>query len=249
MHIDRVSNIRMKAPKFKCDVCIHNQIEYPLPDRSFFMTIIGSAGSGKTSLMVNLLRSPQAYRKAYHHVHLIMPPNSLASLDLKMFKNHDKVWPELDWATLDKVHERAQASSDNDEFTLLVIDDQAAALKDREIQRLMKLLIYNRRHLRLSIIMLVQSYNTIPLPVRKTISHFAMLKFRNKKEYAAIFQELIFLDPETADRLMRFVFRERYDFLFCDVEKSQFYRNFDRIKINAEKDEVEGQAREEGGEG
>ena len=98
------------------------------------------------------------------------------------------MWPELDWSTLDSIHQRAQASSDEEEFTLLVIDDEAAALKDRDIQRLMKLLIYNRWHLRLlSIIMLVQSYNTIPLPVRKTISHFAMLKFRNKKEYAAIF--------------------------------------------------------------
>ena len=89
MHVDRVSKIQMRPSKFKCDVCIHKQIEFPLPDRSFFMTIIGSAGSGKTSLMVNMLRSPHAYKKAYNHVHLIMPPNSLASLDLKMFKNHE----------------------------------------------------------------------------------------------------------------------------------------------------------------
>lgn len=244
MHIDRVSKIRMRPPKFKCDKCIRENIEYPLPDRSFFMTIIGSAGSGKTSLMVNLLRSPQMYKKAFHHVHLVMPPNSLASLDLKAFKKHDKVWPELDWDTLDKIHHRAMESSDEDEFTLLVLDDQAAALKDREIQRLMKLLIYNRRHLRLSIIMLVQSYNTIPLPVRKTISHLAMMKPRNKKETKNIFEELIFLDPVTADRLMRFVFRERYDFMFCDVEKSLFFRNFDRINLNAEEAEVQGQYQE-----
>eukprot|EP00873_Tetraselmis_striata_P029413 jgi/Tetstr1/449677/TSEL_036745.t1 len=112
----------------------------------------------------------------------------------------------------------------------------AAALKDSEIQRLMKPLIYNRRHLRLNIIMLVQSFNTIPLPVRKTISHLAMLKIKNKREYEAIFKELIFLDPRTADSLMRFVFRERYDFLFCDVEKSLFYKKFDRINLNPEGD-------------
>jgi hypothetical protein len=200
------------------------------------MTIIGSAGSGKTSLMVNMLRSPQCYKKAYHHVHLVIPPHSLASLDMKMFKKHDKCYDELDFATLDKIHEKAMAASDEDEFSLLVIDDQTAALKDRDVQRLMKLLIYNRRHLRLSIIMLVQSYNAIPLPVRKTISHFAMLRPRNKKEYEAIFKELIFLDPQTADDMMRFVFRDRYDFIFCDVEKSLFFRNFDRIKLNAEED-------------
>eukprot|EP00873_Tetraselmis_striata_P021330 jgi/Tetstr1/441594/TSEL_029822.t1 len=209
MHIDKRSKIVMKPPKFKCDVKIHPQIQSPLPDKSFFMTLIGSAGSGKTSLMVNMLRSPQMYFQAFKHVHLVMPPHSLASLDVKIFKKYDKTYPDLDWATLDKIHEKTREAADDKEFSLLVIDDMAAALKDNEIQRLMKLLIYNRRHLRLSIIMLVQSFNTIPLPVRKTISHFAMLKFKNKREYEAIFKELIFLDPHTADSLVRFVFRER----------------------------------------
>eukprot|EP00873_Tetraselmis_striata_P039022 jgi/Tetstr1/459286/TSEL_004685.t1 len=251
MHIDKRSKIVMKPPKFKCDVKIHPQIQSPLPDKSFFMTFIGSAGSGKTSLMVNMLRSPQMYFQAFKHVHLVMPPHSLASLDVKIFKKHDKTYPDLDWATLDKIHEKTREAADEEEFSLLVIDDMAAALKDNEIQRLMKLLIYNRRHLRLSIIMLVQSFNTIPLPVRKTISHFAMLKFKNKREYEAIFKELIFLDPHTADSLMRFVFRERYDFLFCDVEKSLFYKKFDRINLNAEEDneiqQSQSGAEEEGG--
>ena len=231
MHIDRKSKIEIKPPRFKCDTCISPQIEYPLPDRSFFMLIIGSAGSGKTSLRINMLRSPQMYRRAFHHVHLIMPPHSLASLDLKMFVTHDKTYPELDYETLDKVYEKAKGASEEEEFSLLVIDDQTAVLKDREIQRLMKLLIFNRRHLRLSILMLVQSYNSIPLPVRKTVSHFAMLKFRNKREFQSIFSEIIFLEPQMADELMRFVFREPHDFLFCDVERSLFFRNFDRIAI------------------
>eukprot|EP00873_Tetraselmis_striata_P039849 jgi/Tetstr1/460113/TSEL_005429.t1 len=211
MHIDKRSKIVMKPPKFKCDVKIHPQIQSPLPDKSFFMTLIGSAGSGKTSLMVNMLRSPQMYFPAFKHVHLVMPPHSLASLDVKIFKKHDKTYPDLDWATLDKIHEKTREAADEEDFSLLVIDDMAVALKDSENQRLMKLLIYNRRHPRLSIIMLVQSFNTIPLPVQKTISHFAMLKFKNKREYEAIFKELIFLDPHTADSLMRFVFAKYSD--------------------------------------
>eukprot|EP00873_Tetraselmis_striata_P008738 jgi/Tetstr1/429002/TSEL_018977.t1 len=103
MHIDKRSKIVMKPPKFKCDVKIHPQIQSPLPDKSFFMTLIGSAGSGKTSLMVNMLRSPQMYFQAFKHVHLVMPPHSLASLDVKIFKKHDKTYPDLDWATLDKI--------------------------------------------------------------------------------------------------------------------------------------------------
>jgi hypothetical protein len=40
-------------------------------------------------------------------------------------------------------------------------------------------------HYRLSIMILVQSYNAMPLGVRKTLSHFLMYKPRNKKETTA----------------------------------------------------------------
>ena len=101
----------------------------------------------------------------------------------------------------------------------------------------MKLLIFNRRHMRLSILMLVHSYNAIPLPIRKTVSHFAMLKPRNKREYSAIFDELIFLpEPLVAEHLIRLVFRERHDFLICDVEKSEFFKNLDRIRLNGDEE-------------
>eukprot|EP00873_Tetraselmis_striata_P021153 jgi/Tetstr1/441417/TSEL_029663.t1 len=92
----------------------------PLPDKSFFMTLIGSAGSGKTSLMVNMLRSPQMYFQAFKHVHLVMPPHSLASLDVKIFKKRDKTYPDLDWATLDKIHEKTREAADEEEFSLLI---------------------------------------------------------------------------------------------------------------------------------
>jgi GTPase SAR1 family protein len=44
------------------------------------MAIIGSARTGKTSMLVNLVSSKQAYRKAFHHVHVDMPSHSVASL-------------------------------------------------------------------------------------------------------------------------------------------------------------------------
>jgi hypothetical protein len=44
--------------------------------------------------------------------------------------------------------------------------------------------------------------------------------------------------------MMRFIFRDRYDFMFCDAEKSLFLMNFDRIKLNAEEDHFESQDQE-----
>ena len=115
--------------------------------------------------------------------------------------------------------------------SLLVLDDVTATLKDRDIQHLLKDLIYNRRHYRLSIMILIQSYNAMPLAIRKTLSHFVAFKPRNKKEYTAIFEELIFLDRDVADRLQRFVFDEPYSFMFVSVDKNQIHKNFDLLSI------------------
>jgi hypothetical protein len=85
----------------------------------------------------------------------------------------------------------------------------------------LKKTIYNRRHYRLGSMILVQSYNAIPLSIRKTLSHFLSYKPRNKKDYVAIFQESIFLDKEQGEALTRFVFDAPYQFLFADVNTNQ----------------------------
>jgi hypothetical protein len=104
-----------------------------------------------------------------------------------------------------------------------------ATLKNKELQTLLKRTIYNRRHYRLSIMILVQSYNAMPLSIRKTISHFISYKPRNKKEFTAIFEELIFLDKDEGEALTRFVFDIPYAFLYVDVNTNSLYKNFDRI--------------------
>ena len=93
------------------------------------------------------------------------------------------------------------------------------------------MLIFNRRHYRLSIIILVKSYNAMPLAIRKTISHLICYKPRNRKETSAIWEELIFLDKETGEVLQRFVFDERYAFLFACADTNELYKKFDRILI------------------
>jgi len=53
-----------------------------------------------------------------------------------------------------------------------------------------KKLIYNRRHLKLNIIITVQSFVNIPLDVRKNISNLILFK-PSKKEFQLIFDELV----------------------------------------------------------
>ena len=64
--------------------------------------------------------------------------------------------------------------------SLLTMDDVNVSLNNLDVQILLKNLINNRRHYRVSIICLVQSYNAMPLAIRKTISHLAYYTPRNK---------------------------------------------------------------------
>eukprot|EP00873_Tetraselmis_striata_P027961 jgi/Tetstr1/448225/TSEL_035513.t1 len=218
------SAFAIEPPEFLCDRPICKQIVAPLPSRPFFMAIIGSAGSGKTSLMINMLTSRKAYQRAFHRVHVVMPPHSVASLKNNPFEEHERMYGELDFDTLAGIREGVREAGDTKKNSLLILDDVTVALKDLDVQRDLKDLIYNRRHYRLSIIILVQSYIAMPLPIRKSLSHFAMFKPRNKKEYEAIFSEIISMDRAEAERMMRFVYDDQFAFLFADVERGQFFK-------------------------
>ena len=222
--IEKSSKLQLKAPEFLCDKPIHKQVEPPLPNCPFFMAIIGSAGSGKTSMMVNLLTSEQSYKMFFHTVHIVMSSHPVASL-----KNQPRMHDELTYGVLDDILESVKEDAEEKYNSLLILDDVTASLKNKELQTLLKRTIYNRRHYRLSIMILVQSYNAMPLSIRKTISHFISYKPRNKKEFTAIFEELIFLDKDEGEALTRFVFDVPYAFLYVDVNTNSLYKNFDRI--------------------
>ena len=229
--LESKSKLRLHPPEFVCDKPIHKQIEPPLPCTHFFMLILGSAGSGKTSMLVNLLTSKQAYKKVFHSVHVIMPSQSVASLKKNIFKGHPRMHDDLSLLTLDRIIEKIKISAEEGHSSLLVMDDVTASLKNKDIQTMLKSLIFNRRHLRTSIIILAQTYTALPLPVRKTVSHFIAYSPRNKKEFSSVFEELVFLEKDTASALQRFVFDKPYTFLYGDVNTHTLYKNFDMILI------------------
>lgn len=235
------SKLVMEPPEFVCDVKIGDSIEEPLPNTSFFMGIIGSAGSGKTSLLVNLLTMKGAYERVFDHVHMICPKNSMNSLKKDIWDGHpaDKIHNRLDFGLLNDLHRKCKeraSTKPKPEFTLVIIDDMTVHLKTKDIEMKLREMIYNRRHLRMSVMILVQSYNAMPLSLRKTLSHFALFKPRNKKEAEAIWEELMFVDKKTGNGLLKFVFQNDHDFLLGNSATGAFYRNFNEVQMHGEDD-------------
>lgn len=230
------TGLRIEPPVFKCDACISEKIAEPMPRTAFAMGLIGSAGSGKTSLMVNMLTNPKMYKQAFDHVHLFAPKSSMNSLKDDIWEDHpsEKIHHQLDFHTLDQVQgktrERAMTKP-KPETTLLVIDDMTVFLKHKATEAKLREIIFNRRHNYTSIMLLVQSYKAMPMDLRKTLSHFFLFKPRNKKEAEAIWEELMFVPRTVGESILQFSFREPYDFLMGDCGTGEMYHNFNQLVL------------------
>ena len=235
--------IKLQIPKFNCD---ENAVGEHLNAHDLtkflnvygFLVLIGRPGFGKTSLAISFIsqKKPDIYRKTHHHVLVMMPQNSIDSLAKNPFKKlpEDNIFHELNDATINEVYNKVAAFSKDDEKSILFIDDMTASLKSSSfIQETLKKLIYNRRHLKLNIIITAQSFCNMPLDIRKNIQNMILYK-PSKKEFELIFDELFEIKKDIAADIMKIAYTDKHNFLFMNVPSQRLFKNFDEIIINEE---------------
>ena len=237
--------IKLNIPKFNCD---ENAVGEHLNDHPLskflnvygFLCIIGRPGFGKTSLAISFItqKKPNIYRKTHHHILVMMPQNSIDSLKKNPFAKlpPENIFNDLTDVTINSVYNKVSAFSKDGEKTILFIDDMTASLKSSSyIQEILKKLIYNRRHLKLNIIITVQSFCNLPLDIRKNIQNMILFK-PAKKEFELIFDELFEVKKEVASEIMKIAYTDKHNFLFMNVPSQSLFKNFDEIIINDEND-------------
>jgi hypothetical protein len=236
--ITEVNNpLHINPPRLLCDTLLSDAIPEPLPNKSHFMCIVGGPGQGKTSTMVSLLTSigaNKAYRGVFENVYIFMPPNSRASLGNKLFDKHDpsKIYDELTFETLSDVYSKIKDEASQGYNSLIVLDDVGAALKNKENEKILKSIAWNRRHLRTSIWSIQQTYFSLPLNIRKgSITHLILFACKNKKEYYSVFEELIQQNKEIADAITKYIYTDKHTFMFLDCESGEIYKNFNKLII------------------
>lgn len=236
--IKKNKDISLNIPKFSCDdnaVGPHLN-EHPLLQLLNvygFLCVIGRPGSGKTSLTVALLtqKSPKIYRKTHHHIIIIMPAQSIASMHKDPFKGLDHIYHELTDNIINEIYGKIEGWSAENEKTILYIDDMTADLKKSvTIRDTLKKLIYNRRHLKTNLIITAQSYVNIPLDVRKNIGNLIMFK-PPKKEMQLVFEELIETKKDIFEDIMKFTYDTKHNFLFVNKESGRMFKNWDELII------------------
>ena len=225
---------RLKKINFSCDTSIGDDIKHPFPRGAFSMLLTAKPASGKTTFLSNMLVSKDLYRHRYDHVYLFMPANSYQSIpESSLIRKHDKVFHQLDAATLQTVVKNCEAASAEKENSLVVIDDFLGSLKDQNILKMLVNMFANRRHLRCSTIIATQVYKSLPLVLRKELSHVVVWKLSNKKETKSIKEEMFSgMTEEEADQIINHCHKDSHSFVLIDAANGRYYDSmFDEIKI------------------
>lgn len=240
------SNYSLKPVKFDCDNILGDHIKEPFPDKSFFLMIVGKAGSGKTSLLINMINekgSNRIYKNCFDKILLVMPKNSRSSIKDNIFDDlpEDQTFEEFTYDVIDKVKEtreefdtleiedKNKKRKKKNRNQLLILDDITATLKNITIQKSLVELCTNRRHYKLSIILLVQYLRAVPRPVRFQVTDLIFFKPSNRIDAKIIEEEYINLKKDDYDDLTRFVWQTSHDFLFVKKSDESYYKNLNKI--------------------
>ena len=216
-----------------------DEINPNIPNRNgFIYALIGSPGSGKSSLLLSLFRTKNYYKNKFNHIYLITPESSFLSVKNHPFEKHGKVYHELNSEILDNIYNelveiKKDCIDNNFEFehACMIIDDFASDLKDKELIKSLKQLLIKSRHIGCSFVFTLQAFNLFPLVLRKLLTNISLFKPKNKIELESVRRELINMSEQDTTELMNYVFDFEYNHLDIDTNTNQLRKNFNLLII------------------
>lgn len=238
MSITIVENRKPKNTKihFTVDDPISKELsKYPMVDdclnRYRSTLIIGRQGQGKTSLTINWVK--HLFRKKFNKIFLVMPDYSAQSLSNNIFDKlpDDRKYSELNLNTINEIYERIKENRDNDESTLLILDDVQDALKLVPIVRIFKKLVANQRHLKLSIICLLQNFLSLDKQIRKLFHNIVFFKL-DKAETETIYEEVMQIPRNMYYDVQDVLFNDVHDWCMYNTRNGKIYKMYDEVIIN-----------------
>ena len=235
MRIETLEKPNLKKVKMNCDNIIDDRLtKYPMVEdlwsKTSFNVVVGKMGSGKTSLVTNLIK--KVFKRCFHNIYVFIPENSRSSIENDIFGKHipeEDLYSTLTQEGLYDVYEKLQDNSAEGEFSFLLIDDFQAALKDPMILLVLQKIITKMRHLRCSIFLLNQNFQALHKSLRELITNLIVFNV-GKSQLNKIFEEVIQMDKNKYQDLIDLAFQKKNDWLAINVNGSRnIYRMFDKI--------------------
>jgi hypothetical protein len=225
---------KIKPIKEKMDIKIPDIID-GVPNRNGFIWVLtGSGGSGKSSLLLNFFKTNQLYKNKFHNIFYICPMASYLSVEKHPFEKHDKVYHELNEELLDTIYselKEIKKNSETPEYSCVIIDDMADALKNNDIQQKLSTMLIKARHLSCAFIFTLQNFFLMPKTHRKQITNITIFKPKNAEEWTSIAKEILHMNKEDGNKVYDYVFDAPYNHLDIDTVEDKIYKNFNYLNI------------------
>ena len=217
-------------------------VPYPLiKTSSFLINISGASRSGKTTLLINLIskRSKDGIRQSYINLFddivIVSPSRHTLAKDVFDDLPEEKKFDTLDSSVIDYIYELTNKNNEDDKHTLLILDDVSVLLKNASITNDLISLANNRRHRNLSIIYITQIFNQSPPQLRKNLDLLMVFKPKTRQEQESLIKDYFIIPRSEVLELMKFVYREKFDFLTIDFTQRKrpdfvYFRNFNEIE-------------------
>jgi DNA replication protein DnaC len=223
-----------------CDKPLHEKLnKYEMTktclNKHHTTAIIGKPGQGKSSLMYSFMKSKNLLKKCFNTLFYIAPASSLNSMEDNIFSKlpEDQIFTELNGEVLDEIIERAKNREDGDKICL-IIDDMASQLKNGDVQKALKQIAMNKRHLGIfSTFIMSQTFFSIPKEVRRLIDNYFLFKV-GKDDMENIFNEILPQYKSISEDIQKIVYDKPHEYLVINTESGRLFKKFDELIIDQE---------------
>jgi hypothetical protein len=242
--VEPEKKIVISKVEFVCDL-IDESIPKPLfQNYNSFLILTAPPRSGKSTWITNCLcKTGKVYNKKFDKVYIVSPSLKTAKEDPYDCLPDEQKEGELTVDFLQRFEEEVKESGDR---VLLLLDDVVNDIrKNKGVDKVLAKILYNRRHITadggddpngVTVWLTTQSFNRIPLMIRKVANGLIAFKLKNVKEILSIFDEFVIgMSKEQFMDILRYVYRDPYDFLFMNMDEpydKMYHRNFNTLVID-----------------
>lgn len=197
--------------------------------KPFLMTVVAPVRSGKTTFTVGLIY--MIYKDIFEEIMYISPTVENDDTGWAIMKDDNIIkitenLTEIDLILESIVEIQKAKPKEEREHTLIVLDDMIGLLKPTG-QSYFAALCSKYRHYKISLIVCVQSFRSLPPVCRANTTAYIIFKTNNDKELEKMEDE--FSGNFPFDEVYEYATEERYQFLYLNLEKIEAYKNFEEL--------------------
>lgn len=212
----------------------------PFPKSHFLYLIVGSVGSGKTTVALRLLKIPKedgGFRKAFNTIYVVSPTAKYDDKWDRLIKEVDEdgnYYQECTDETMGNIIEKIEVFNERNKgaSSLVIIDDCVDSFTTKKKSKLDKLIL-TLRHLKTTVFLMSQKLNSIPTLIRAQARCITFFPTINRREEQTFYNE-INVDEELFKKIMDFCSTgDDHPFLHVKLGEGRpiFFRKYNRILL------------------